>query len=172
MADLPDVSGVDPNAGSFPVLPRGQYPVHIYDSEKKTTSDGEGEYLRLYMEVIQGEHSGQKMAWCDLNLWNRSQQAVEIAQRQLAQICHATNTVGARDSAAFHHKAMIADVDVQPARNDPRTGKSYGERNIYRRFLPINGTAQPAASGAGGIAAATAVSTPAATARGSAPWRR
>lgn len=165
MADLPDVSGVDPNAGVYPVLPAGQYPIEVYDSEKKVTNAGTGEYLRLYIQTIK---DGTKLQPCDLNLWNNNETTTRIAQQHLAQICHSTNTIGARDSAAFHNKAMIAEIAIQPAEGQ------YPAKNIYRRFLPINGEARSnnAARHDAGQQHPDAQPQPTTTARGNAPWRR
>jgi hypothetical protein len=171
MAELPDVSGVDPTAGVFPVLPKGQYPIEFFDSETKVTNSGNGQYLRLHPRVISGPHNGEKMRPIDLNLWNDNPQTVQIAERMLAQICHATNTLGARDSAQFHHKALLVELYVESARIGT-DGKNYGESNRAVRFLPIDG-----ATSSGGIITATTGGSGAqagqpAKPAGSAPWRK
>ena len=168
MAELPDVSGVDPSS-PFTVYPRGDYAMQIYDSEKKVTNAGTGEYLRLYVEFVGGQFDGAHPRPCDLNLWNENEQAVEIAQRQLAQICHAVNCVGVRDSAQLHHKVMMVSLGVRAARTGS-DGKEYGESNSYQAFRAMNAPAAAApAKPAGSKSAATQQTTPAAS---NAPWRR
>jgi hypothetical protein len=164
MANLPDVSNVDPNAGVYPVVPKGQYTIAIIDSELKPTNRGDGQYLRLFPEILQGQFAG-KIRPVDLNLWNNNEQTVQIAQRQLAQICHATNTIGARDSAQFHHKAMLAEIDIEPP-STGQDGRSYPEKNVIRRFMSITGAPALAQEGQTLAPAATpaAANTP--------PWRR
>jgi hypothetical protein len=169
MAEIPDVSGVDPSS-PFTVYPRGKYAMHIYDSEKKVTNAGDGEYLRLYFEFVGGQYDGAKPRPCDLNLWNQNDQAREIAQRQLAQICHAINTIGATDSTQLHHKVMLVTLGVRPARVGS-DGKEYGESNSYNFFEPI--TLQTAPDAKAQTAARTVMrQPPPAQPASNAPWRQ
>jgi len=172
MAELPDVSGV--NAGDpeqyFGVVPRGKYTVQILSSDRKVTADGNGEFLVLEEEIIDGQYKGRKL-WDRLNLWNENQTTVEIAQRTLAQICAATNMVGVRDSQQLHYKAMVALVAVRPARTDPATGKNYGEQNEIKGYLPIGRMNAPADVPAKGAVPAKAAQ-PSDSSASNAPWRR
>lgn len=132
---------VDPT-NEFEVLPAGDYPVIIVDSEMKSTKDGRGQYLQLTEEVIDGPYQGRKF-WDRLNLDNPNQQAVEIAQRTLSQICHAVGVLQVQDSAQLHDRPMIAKLKVRPARGQ------YSESNEVAQYKPLaqptGGAAQPAA---------------------------
>ena len=192
MAELPDVSGVDrgdPEA-RFGVIPQDKYPLQVTESQTFYENDGvTPRYLELMLEVISGPYQGRKL-WDRLNLWHQSQQPREIAQRQLAQICHATNTIGARASEQFHYKAMIGYVVIRPPHADPKTGKQYSESNEIKGYASISGTrqnggqpgvsgGQPALNSAAGmptqvqsIPAATPQQTQPAQQKNTAPWRR
>lgn len=129
MANLAfDANQVDPT-DQFEVLPAGDYPVMIVDSEMKPTKDNRGQYLQLTLEVIDGPCRGRKM-WDRLNLQNPNQQAVEIAQRSLSQICHAVGVLQVNDSAELHDKPMVARVKVRPARGQ------YPESNEVSQYKP------------------------------------
>lgn len=108
-----DASNIDPTP-RFDPLPAGDYNVIITASEMKVTKDGTGEYLELTLEVQDGEFAGRKL-FDRLNLNNPNRKAVEIAQRQLAQICHAVGVLQVTDSEQLHFRPLVAIVKVRPA---------------------------------------------------------
>lgn len=126
-----DASTVDPTT-SFEVLPPGKYPVQIVASEMRPTRDGQGQYLWLELDVFEGAHAGRKL-FDRLNLVNANPQTVEIAQRTLSAICHATGRLQVQDSEELHLIPMLADVTVQPPKN------GYGETNKIR-YRPLERT--------------------------------
>ena len=109
-----DMTNVDPSP-RFDPIPAGDYNAIITGSEMKFTKDGSGQYLELTLEVQGGEFSGRKL-FDRLNLHNSNRQAVEIAQRQLSQICHAVGVLQVADSEQLHFKPLVAMVKLRPAR--------------------------------------------------------
>lgn len=159
-----DATSVEP-AKPLEVLPPGKYPAQIVNSEMRVTKDGVGQYLWLELDVLGGPCQGRKL-FDRLNLVNTNPQTVEIAQRTLSAICHATGRLQVQDSEELHLIPLIADVRVQPPKN------GYGESNQVR-YLPLDRAAktampQPAR------AAPPPQSQPAAPAVAltSAPWKR
>jgi hypothetical protein len=134
-----DATTIDP-AKPYEVLPPGKYVVQIVSSEMRPTKDGAGQYLWIEIDVIEGEHAGRKL-FDRLNLVNANPQTVEIAQRTLSAICHATGRMQVRDSEELHLVPLIADVTVQPPKN------GYGESNKVR-YLPLDRPAAPARAAA------------------------
>jgi hypothetical protein len=114
------------------VLPPGKYTVQIVNSEMRPTSNGLGQYLWLELDVLDGEHAGRKL-FDRLNLVNANTQTVEIAQRTLSAICHATGKMQVTDSEQLHLIPLQADVTVQPPKN------GYGETNKIR-YRPLDQT--------------------------------
>ena len=131
-----DATNIEP-AKPFEVLPPGKYPAQIVNSETRVTKDGTGQYLWLDLDVLDGPHKGRKL-FDRLNLVNANPQTVEIAQRSLSAICHATGRMQVQDSEELHLIPFVADVQVQPPKN------GYGESNKVR-YLPLNAGAKPAA---------------------------
>lgn len=177
MAQLPDngfdASKVDPTP-KFETLPKGDYPVMIVDSEMKPTKKKDGQYLQLSIEVVDGPYKG-RMIFDRLNIVNQNAQAVEIAQRQLSQICHAVGVLAVRDSAELHNKPMIAHVDVEeggpkPQNPDGTSGGKYSDKNAVKSYKPwAAGTPAPTPAAKPGAAPVTA----APVAAGSPPpWAR
>ena len=61
----------------------------IVNSEMRATTDGTGQLLWLELDVLEGAYAGRKL-FDRLNLVNANPTTVEIAQRTLSAICHAT----------------------------------------------------------------------------------
>ncbi|AIM40604.1 hypothetical protein [Vibrio phage VpKK5] len=138
---------VDP-AQSFDPIPAGWYTVKINESEMKPTKNGQGAYLELEMEVLDGQYAGRKI-WDRLNLQNQNQTAVEIAYRTLSAICHATNVIQCQDSQQLHNIPMEAKVIVRAAT------EQYEASNEIRGYRAAgsgngNGMGNPAGGGNNG----------------------
>jgi hypothetical protein len=130
-----DATNVEP-AKPLEVLPPGKYPAQIVNSEMRVTKDGMGQYLWFELDVLDGPYQGRKL-FDRLNLVNANPQTVEIAQRTLSAICHATGRMQVQDSEELHLIPLMADVQVQPPKN------GYGESNKVR-YLPLDRGAKPA----------------------------
>ena len=123
--------------GSFEPIPAGWYTAMITDSEFKATKNGNGEYLQLRLDVIEGEHEG-RVLFDRLNLNNPNQTAVEIAQRQLSAICRAVGIMTPSDSADLHDKPLKVKVSIRPA------GNGYEASNEIKAYESAEGAGAPA----------------------------
>src|SRR3954471_18291610 len=83
------------NAFGGGVVPEGWYKVVIRKSNTKPTrADPQNSgMLALECEILEGEFKGRNIYW-NLNLWNKSQQAVEIAYKQLTALTYVTGVFG------------------------------------------------------------------------------
>ena len=138
-----------PPAEDFTPLPSGEYPAVILDSDMKPTKAGNGQYLELQFQVIDGPCKG-RMVWGRLNLDNPNPQAVEIAQRDLSAICHALGiTQAITDSAALHNRPLVIRVEYREGTGQYRASN---EIKGYKRMegvpqaqpVPQQYAAQPA----------------------------
>lgn len=150
-----DATQVAPSQ-AFDVIPAGKYKVQITDSDMRATKDGNGQYLWLEMEILDGEFQGRKL-WDRLNLQNSNAQAVEIAQRNLSALCHATGKLHVSDSQELHFIPVIASVKVRPPRDN------YDASNEIRGYEAA-GNVMPMARSAPATAPATTNS--------AAPWKQ
>ena len=112
---------------SYSILPAGTYTAAIVSSENKTTKNGNGSYLELQLEIIDGQYAGRKV-WDRLNLRNPNQTAVEIAMRTLASICKAIGIKTPRDSSELHNKPMNIKVSVREYNGN--------ESNEVKKYMP------------------------------------
>ena len=153
-----DATGIEPTTG-YDVLPAGKYRAQIVESEMRVTRNGMGQFLWLMLDIIEGQYQGRKL-FDQLNLVNSNPQTVEIAQRTLSAICHATGKLQVNDSIDLHLVPMTIQVGVKP----PKDG--YSEKNTIRYLVPERtAPAAPAYQ-----AAPAATQPPAAPA--AAPWNR
>jgi len=145
-----DANTVEPN-GIYEPVPTGWYKVSIVTSEMKQTKNGDGQYLQIEMEILEGEYENRKL-WDRLNLMNPNQQAVDIAQRTLSAICHSIGVMTVSDSEQLHGKPMLARAVFVPAKGD------YDAKNDIKGYKPIVATVPGTGTGAPRPAAASAPS--------------
>jgi hypothetical protein len=120
---------VDPN--SYEALPPGTYEVMITGSEWKETKNGEGQYLELTLQVLDDGFSG-RLIWDRLNLVNKNDKAVEIAQQTLSSICRAVNVPRPSDSSDLHDIPLMVKV---------KQGEYNGEiTNEVKGYKAVSGT--------------------------------
>ena len=145
-----DATSVEPTT-AYELLPAGKYRAQIVESEMRVTKNGMGQFLWLMLDILEGEHKGRKI-FDQLNLVNPNPTTVEIAQRTLSAICHATGRMHVSDSEELHLIPMTIQVKVKPPKN------GYGESNAVPYLPPDRG-----------VAARAAKPTPAAPATSAAP---
>ncbi len=143
---MADLSGFDasqvPEQQEFSALPEGQYIAIATASEKKPTKRGDGAYLQITFEVIDGPQKNRKL-WARLNIWNPSQTAKDIAQRELAALCRAVGINIPGNSENLHNRPVLLTVAVEM---DDRNR----ETNVIKKYEPVS------AGGAVGFAPAPA----------------
>ncbi len=174
-----DASGVEP-AVPFEILPPGKYRAQIVQSEMQPTKQGDGQMLCLEFDLLDGPYQGRKL-WERLNLVNRSQQTVEIAQRQLSAICHAIDRIQVTDSEQLHFRPMLLTVAVELDKRDEHLPSDQRRKqNRVKGYARASGAAaapaataaRPSSPPASPAATAPAGSrTAAAAAPASPPWR-
>ena len=143
-----DASKVEPNAPMTPV-PKGDYTAIIESDEVKATKKGDGKYLKLTMQIVDGEYKGRKL-WDQLNLWNPSKQASAIAQRTLSAICHAVGVLTPDDSSQLPNKPMTVSVVCKEyngnVSNEVKGYAKAGSPPATQAHHVVAGGASPAAS--------------------------
>ena len=90
-------------------VPEGNYRARIIDSEDKKTKKGDGEYLKLKLEILDGVHKGRHV-FDNLNLKNPNQQAMNIAKATLGNIMRAVKVTTIIDTDMLHNLPLIIKV--------------------------------------------------------------
>jgi len=131
MADLNGFNANEVEPNDFSPVPAGRYLAAITGSEMKATKAGNGAYLELEIEIIEGEHKGRKL-WDRLNLDNPNETAVKIAQGTLSAICRAVGIMQPKDSAELHSLPMTVIVAIEKRQDngeDSNRIKGYKSKN-------------------------------------------
>lgn len=121
-----NAEGID-TRDEYAPIPAGTYNVIISDSEVKQTKMGDGSYLKLTLEVQQGEYQGRKV-FHNITLQNPNPTAVSIGQKHLAQICHAVGVLQVNDSAELHNRPLLAVVKIR------KGDGQYSDSNEVQRY--------------------------------------
>ncbi len=153
-----DSRNVQPSEG-FDLIPPAWYSAQIIESEMKSTNSGNGSYLQLTIEITGPSHAGRKV-WARLNLDNPNPKAVEIANRDLSAICHATGKLAINDSAELHGAPFMVKIATRRGTNgyeDQSEPKGYKPMDnampgtVSTQAAPVQAQAQaapPAGNGA------------------------
>lgn len=103
-----NANNVDPMA-DFSPIPAGKYVAVITNTEMKPTKSGNGSYLEITFQVIEGEFKN-RLLWARLNLDNPSEMAVKIARSELSAICRAVGVLEPKDSCELHNLPLVVTV--------------------------------------------------------------
>ena len=131
---------VEPNVG-MEAVPAAKYIAVIIESEIKPTKSGNGQFLELTFEIIDGEYKGRKV-WARLNIDNPNATAVQIARGELSAICRAVNVMQPKDSAELHNLPL--EITVRCKKRDD----SDEITNEIKGYAPKGSSSNPAASAA------------------------
>ena len=137
MAQLP--TSIDCTREAEPVsrepLPEGPYLAQVIEDEMKPTKKGDGSYLQLKMEVLDGPHKG-RWIFDRLNLQNPNKTAVEISERQLLAVGKACGVAKLDDSSQLRGIPITVIVKIEKS-------SEYGDRNqvvTYKKAASVEST--------------------------------
>ena len=118
-----DPATVEESPRDFSALPAGKYLALITESEIKKTKAGDGEYLALTFQVIDGEFKN-RLVWHNLNMVNKNETAVNIARSELKAICDSIAVGAFKDTWELHGKPMVITLKVGEFNGNPNNSIS------------------------------------------------
>ncbi|MBP6875115.1 MAG: DUF669 domain-containing protein [Candidatus Eisenbacteria bacterium] len=136
-----NANNVEPTT-DFEPIPAGKYLAVITASEMKATRAGDGHFLELQFQILDGPYKG-RLLWSRFNLDNPNAQAVQIAQAELSAVCRATGIMQPRDSVELHGIPLVIGVRLK-RRTD--SDELVNEVRGYSRRDSLNGMPQQATS--------------------------
>jgi uncharacterized protein DUF669 len=174
--ELPEVfdpSQYEGTADFVPIPPGWQSAQIVEASRKEALSNSSSTYVFAVFEIIEGAYKGRKI-FQNVTLTNQNQQAVEIGQRLLTDICNALKIGPLKNLEVLQYKPMKVRVGIKRDKDGV-----YPDRNQITQvrpydFVPKRGggtTLVTAPSRQPGSAATSPPSAPV-TPGGSAPWRQ
>jgi len=111
-----DATNYTPQYGGGGMLPIGKHPVMIVETELKSTNKGDGGFLALTMEAVDGPAKGVRHT-DRINLHNSNAMAVEIAQKQLSAYCYVTGVFKFKNTDELCKRPFV--VEIGPQKNRP-----------------------------------------------------
>lgn len=138
---------VEPMA-EFEPIPAAKYLAVITKSEERPTKNGQGKFLELTFQVIDGEFKG-RLVWARLNLEHPNQLTVKIARSELSAICRAVGILTPADSCELHNVPVVISVAL-------KAGSDGVVRNVIKGYAKRE----------------TAADRPAQAVNSTPPWRR
>lgn len=118
MGDLAFLN-IDPDeqvsGGDFQPIPEGEYNLMVEEAEPKRTKDGEGQYISLRLQVLDGPHKG-RLIFHNITIQNRNDKAVEIGRKALIILSRCKGKP-LTDSAQLLGTTVRAKVKIRPEQN-------------------------------------------------------
>ena len=127
------VTAEEPRETDFPLIPDGDYSATIvHTSEQNTLTNPANKKL-----VIEYKLDNGRTTYSNLNLWNTSDQAVQIANEQLNKICIAVDIAKLNDTDQLLSKRVKLTISTKPANGE------WKARNEVKYVNKIEKTVQP-----------------------------
>lgn len=116
------------NQRASSVLPAGEYPAIMTESERVSTKAGDGAYLKTKWQIVAGEFQN-RVIFANFNLWLPPVKAValNIARGQFSEFCKAVSTPNPKDSSELHNKVCMVKLKV-------KVDDQYGDKNEIAGF--------------------------------------
>lgn len=108
------------------VIANGWYRAWIIGTDIRKTNAGDGRFLELTWELLEGQPFEKRKIWDRHNFDNPSQVAVKIAEEQISAICHATNVIEFNNPAELVGVPCMIKVGVERKKDQPDRNKIYG----------------------------------------------
>ena len=131
-----DVNELPKGNSNFEPLPAGWYTSTITQAELKTTTSGNGEYIKLRYDITGPSHQG-RVVFGNLNIKNPTVKAEEIGRQQLGDIMRAIGLAKVVDTDNLIGKQIGIKVSIK---DDPK----YGLGNEVKGFKSVSGSTVPA----------------------------
>ena len=131
-----DVNELPKGNSNFEPLPAGWYTSTITQAELKTTTSGNGEYIKLRYDITGPSHQG-RVVFGNLNIKNPTVKTEEIGRQQLGDIMRAIGLAKVVDTDNLIGKQIGIKVSIK---DDPK----YGLGNEVKGFKSVSGSTVPA----------------------------
>ena len=131
-----DINELPQGNSNFEPLPAGWYTSTITQAELKTTTSGNGEYIKLRYDITGPSHQG-RVVFGNLNIKNPTVKAEEIGRQQLGDIMRAIGLAKVVDTDNLIGKQIGIKVSIK---DDPK----YGLGNEVKGFKSVSGSTVPA----------------------------
>jgi hypothetical protein len=150
---------VEPATGQLDPFPSGWYKMAFTETSIEPTKEGNGEYIKLVLQVIEGVHQ-KRTVYENLNTKNSNPQTVEIAYKQLSAICYATGQIQLTDTDQLKNIPFWGKVKLEQAEKNPDGTEKYPAKNRMVAYKHLNDPSVPSNSGSPSQASAPVIAPP------------
>lgn len=116
-------------------LPKGWYRCMVVGTDMKPTKKGNGSYIEITWKVLDGTFENRQV-WTRLNVKNENAQAVEIAEKDLSAICHATGVLEFRRHEELRNHTALVYVTVKDDKNETAGYKAAAGSTTAPSYAP------------------------------------
>lgn len=104
-------------------LPPSTYQLIVAKSDVRVTRAGDGEFIELEMQVIDGPHQGRRL-WERFNVSNQNKRAEDYGRSMLRQLCVAVGVNNMTNTEQLHDIPFMARIEID--RKEPTRNKIVG----------------------------------------------
>lgn len=142
MADLKDFDPSKVQDTGFDPLPEGAYIAAVVSSEMKTTKAGDGTFLKMELDILDGKYKGRKI-WWNINYTNPNAQCQNIGRSELKKLCAACGKPAPKDTLEIHNIPFTIHLKVEPAKDGYDAGNRVKKVEPKAAYVapPVGGTA-------------------------------
>jgi hypothetical protein len=110
-------------------LPAGDYPFMVIESDIARNKKNTGDYLKLVLHCLDEDNAGVRV-YEYLNIDHPNEKVVQIAERQLAELCNAVGVLELEDTQELHDIPFVARLKVEAG------DENFGPSNKVKKYLP------------------------------------
>lgn len=161
---LEDIFNIDelPESSTPLAMPAGWQVFQIKEAEVKATKNGNGQYIKLRMDVITGDYEG-RVLFENINVRNQNEVAERIGRQQLGEIMRACGVASLSNTDQLIGGTLMAKLAVK---KDDQYGDEEGNVNVVKAYKALDGSPAPQPNGSNGSKA------PAAAGGAKPPWAK
>jgi hypothetical protein len=130
-----DFNASEYEAVDYTPLEPGEYPAVIVESEDKPTAKGD-RYVKLKLQICEGRYQNRTL-FDNLNLWNSSETARNIARGTLASICQAVGVPSPKYTEMLHNKKLLVVVALEKRADTGEIRNVIKSYRPYKNAIPI-----------------------------------
>ena len=116
----------------FSPLPDGWYAVTISEADLKQTKAGNGQYIKMRLDVTGPSHQG-RVVFSNINIRNPNPKAEEIGNQQLGELLRAIGLPKIEDTDQLIGRSLSVKLVT-------RSSEQYGDQNEVKAYKAVGGS--------------------------------
>lgn len=135
-----DKAAESASTGDFSPIPRGTYRVKVAQADTQPTKAGNGEMLKVRLDVVGPQHAG-RVVFDDILIVHPKEDAQRIGRERLATLCRAAALRNPENTELLVGKEVDAFIKIE-------TDAQYGDKNKVSFYSTPSGGSLNGATGA------------------------